>query len=129
MFGIGAPELVVIFIIALFVLGPERLPGLARDVGRAMNELRKTSDELTGEFMRADERPAQVAAPPVAEPASPTVSPEATDDDLALPPPASEEQTEFDRKSQEEADRSRTQPPTASSGPTAPPPPEPERWG
>ena len=49
MFGIGIEELVLILLIALFVLGPERLPSLARDVGKAMRELRRTSDELTEE--------------------------------------------------------------------------------
>ena len=55
MFGIGIEELVLILVIALFVLGPERLPSLARDVGKAMRELRRTSDELTEEFLRADQ--------------------------------------------------------------------------
>lgn len=127
MFGIGAPELIVILIIALFVLGPERLPGLARDVGRAMNELRRTSDELTGEFMRADQASPAAVAPPPPEPATPAVSPEATDEDLAIP--SGEEQTEFDRKSQEEADRAREQAASLPPAPAAPPPPEPERWG
>ena len=54
MFGIGTGELLLLLVIALIVLGPERMPKLARDLGRAMAEFRKTSDELRSEFLNAD---------------------------------------------------------------------------
>jgi sec-independent protein translocase protein TatA len=41
MFGLGIPELMVIFVIALVVFGPKRLPDLGRSVGRAMAEFKK----------------------------------------------------------------------------------------
>jgi sec-independent protein translocase protein TatA len=41
MFGLGIPELMVIFVIALVVFGPKRLPDLGRSVGRAMAEIKK----------------------------------------------------------------------------------------
>ncbi len=50
MFGIGFPELVVIFIVALIVLGPERLPQVARQMARWVNEVRKAADELKKEL-------------------------------------------------------------------------------
>ena len=56
MFGIGTGELLLIAFIALLVLGPERMPQLMRDVGKAMTDLRKTSDELQQEFMNADRK-------------------------------------------------------------------------
>src|SRR5207245_1862614 len=54
MFGIGTGELLLILVIALIVLGPERMPRMARDIGRVVGELRRTSDELRDEFMNAD---------------------------------------------------------------------------
>ena len=54
MLGIGAEELVLVLIVALLVLGPERLPRMARDVGRVVGDLRRTSDEFREEFLQAD---------------------------------------------------------------------------
>ena len=54
MLGIGAEELMLVLIVALLVLGPERLPRMARDVGRVVGDLRKTSDEFREEFLQAD---------------------------------------------------------------------------
>lgn len=51
MFGIGMTELVVIFVIGLIVLGPKRLPDLARTLGRSLAEFRRTSSDLRREFM------------------------------------------------------------------------------
>jgi Tat protein translocase TatB subunit len=48
MFGIGTPELLVILIVALVVVGPQRLPELGRTVGRALREFRKVQDEVRG---------------------------------------------------------------------------------
>jgi sec-independent protein translocase protein TatA len=46
MFGLGIPELIVIFVIALVVFGPRKLPDLGRSIGRAMAEFKKASDEF-----------------------------------------------------------------------------------
>jgi len=54
MFGIGTEELMLILVIALVVLGPERMPKLARDLGRMVGDFRKTSDDLRNEFLNAD---------------------------------------------------------------------------
>ena len=46
MFGIGLPELVAILAVALIVLGPQRLPEVARMLGRAYAQLRRASEEF-----------------------------------------------------------------------------------
>ena len=46
MFGIGLPELVLIMVLALLVLGPQRLPEVARMLGRAYGQLRRASEEF-----------------------------------------------------------------------------------
>lgn len=51
MFGIGMTELLVIFVIALLVLGPKRLPEVARSLGRGLAEFRRASLDLRKEFM------------------------------------------------------------------------------
>ncbi|MFQ5901028.1 MAG: Sec-independent protein translocase protein TatB [Thermodesulfobacteriota bacterium] len=46
MFGIGFSELLVILVIGLIVLGPNRLPELARTLGKVIGELKRASEEL-----------------------------------------------------------------------------------
>jgi sec-independent protein translocase protein TatB len=50
--GIGPAELLLVFIIALIVLGPGKLPELARTLGKAIRELRRMSLEVTAEFAK-----------------------------------------------------------------------------
>ncbi len=50
MLGVGFPELVVIFVVGLIVLGPERLPQVARQLARWVHEVRKAADELKREL-------------------------------------------------------------------------------
>jgi sec-independent protein translocase protein TatA len=46
MFGLGIPELIVIFVIALLVFGPRKLPDLGKSIGRAMAEFKKAQQEF-----------------------------------------------------------------------------------
>lgn len=50
MFGLGAGELFLIFIIALLFLGPKKLPELAKGLGQAVREFQKARDEMMNEM-------------------------------------------------------------------------------
>jgi TatA/E family protein of Tat protein translocase len=46
MFGIGTPELIIILILALVLIGPKKLPEVARAIGKGLGELRKATDGI-----------------------------------------------------------------------------------
>jgi len=92
MFNIGAQELLVILAIALIVVGPAKLPELARSIGKGLREFRKVQDEVK-DMVRFDldpepDRPASRAPTPPSRPrlgagpgtAKPSTAAAATDD-------------------------------------------------
>ena len=86
MFGIGVPELLVIMVVALIVLGPKRLPEVAQALGRAFAEFRKATSDLSEELtsarsaleeeVRLAERQARTLRPSASQPpaAAPSVA-------------------------------------------------------
>ena len=94
MFNIGPQELLLILVLALLVVGPERLPEIARTIGKGMRELRKAQDEVRKTIQVNLDEPstAKTRTPrrlPVDDPETPVPSgsPAVTDDDAATPAP------------------------------------------
>ncbi|MFH1062947.1 MAG: TatA/E family twin arginine-targeting protein translocase [Candidatus Omnitrophota bacterium] len=46
MFSIGMPELILVFVVALLVFGPKKLPEVGRMLGKAMREFKKAADDF-----------------------------------------------------------------------------------
>jgi len=69
MLNIGTPELLVILIIALLVVGPQRLPELSRQLGRGLREFRKIQDDVK-DMVKVD-----LDTPDASPPAAPAGSP------------------------------------------------------
>lgn len=77
---LSIPHLIIIFVVALVVFGPEKLPELARTLGKVMGEFRRATGELRGTFedhLRDLEREAEQrkigGSLPAAKPAEGTV--------------------------------------------------------
>ena len=77
--NIGAPELIIILVIALLILGPGKLPEVGASIGKSIREFRKASSDIN-ESVKVDTSPLPPAPPPAgdapATPATPAASSE-----------------------------------------------------
>lgn len=86
MFGLGAGELLLIFVIAILFLGPKKIPELAKGLGQAVREFQKARDDMMNEINKphpsqesAKKADVEVVATKVeTSPESKTDSPEST---------------------------------------------------
>jgi sec-independent protein translocase protein TatA len=85
-FDIGGPEVLLIMLVALLLFGSQRLPDLARSLGKSIHEFKKATSGLEEEFRRAMEAPPPPAPPP--RPPAPPVAPPAPVNPPAAAAPA-----------------------------------------
>ena len=74
--SIGMPELIIIFVIALIIFGPRKLPELGRSLGKSLAEFKRASNELRStleEEIRLEDQKARVDAS--REPTEPPATP------------------------------------------------------
>ena len=78
MFGIGTAELIVILVVALIIIGPKKLPDIAKAMGRALGEFRRATDEIRENFDLASIDHKPQAKPAAPEPSTPEKTPESS---------------------------------------------------
>jgi TatA/E family protein of Tat protein translocase len=87
MFGIGMPELLLILGLALIVLGPKKLPELAKALGKGLAEFRRATDDLKEEFRQMEREVEDASAEKTAkDDPPPQESPEPATTDSAPEP-------------------------------------------
>lgn len=64
MFNIGFTEMLVISVLALILIGPKQIPEVARNVGRFLNELKRSADHFTDELKSATREERRPILPP-----------------------------------------------------------------
>jgi sec-independent protein translocase protein TatB len=98
MFNLGAGEIAVILIVALLLLGPDKLPELARGIGKFVREFRRQTDDVRGmverEFYKMDQevfaedqgQPKRIEPPAPAQSAESAAAPTASPEGELTPP-------------------------------------------
>ncbi len=132
MFGIGMPEMLLICAIALIVIGPKKLPDLAKSLGRAFGEFKRATsdlkeslevdtdlsdvskpfDEITDDIKHSLDSPAD----PMANESSESDPPEDNDDKQGAEPAESDSTDSVDTDTSEDDDTDNDKPPEAVEG-------------
>jgi len=103
MFGIGMTELLVILAIGLIVIGPKKLPELARSLGKGLAEFRRASTDIRREFLEvADE--VRIDPPTQSTPEQPESSAESDPDPNSTPEHKSESTAEAESEAEPESE-------------------------
>lgn len=119
--GLGAPEMVLIFIIVLVLFGGQKMPEFARGLGKTIREFKKAATGVEEEFKRAleeDER--KNAAPQLTAATTPATEPATTPHDPAGPDPAAPQYDEYHDYHHDYQDGSSPETNTAAPNPDAP---------
>ena len=74
-FGLQPVHLIAIFVVALLIFGPRRLPEIGRGVGKAINEFRKGASEMTDGLREEISKPTHDALPVEAMAQGPSMAP------------------------------------------------------
>jgi TatA/E family protein of Tat protein translocase len=88
--NLGFPEMIFIFVLALIIFGPKKLPEIGRQIGRALNEFKRASNEfksqIESEISNLDVETSRQTILPPAEPPAGTVATKALPVEEVAPP-------------------------------------------
>jgi sec-independent protein translocase protein TatB len=118
MFDVGFQELVLLFVIGLLVLGPQKLPKVAAEIGKWVGRARRTATQLRRQLEREIEL-SEIQPPKQPPPSSPPPPAESSHGEVPPQPPQPTPEQQF---SEELAATHAAAPPPADHAPTEPSP-------
>ena len=86
--NLGMPEMIFLFVLALIIFGPRKLPEIGRQVGRALNEFKRASNEFKSQIETEIANLEKDDTPQILPPSHAPAGAVATGELVELPPPA-----------------------------------------